>query len=121
VFRNNGDTQTSIVPVSVDNISPTIKIVYPNSGDAYTYGQDEWVNLQLDVQDNVAIGMVQLFVDDKPDPWATSIAPPYGNKWLLDGPEKLGTHVFFARVYDKAGNVAESNKIKVVVVVKKNP
>ena len=26
VFRNNGDTQTSIVPVTVDNITPTIKI-----------------------------------------------------------------------------------------------
>ncbi len=121
VFRNNGDTQTSIVPVSVDNISPAIKIVYPNSGGAYTYGQDEWVNIQLDVQDNVAIGLVQLFVDDQPDPWATSIAPPYGSKWLLDGPEKLGTHVFFARVYDKAGNMAESNKVKVFIGVKKSP
>jgi hypothetical protein len=122
VFRKNGDTQTSIVPVTVDNISPTIKIVYPNSGDGYTYGQDEWVNLQLDVQDNVAIGMVQFFVDDKPDPWATAVAPPYGNKWLLDTPDKIGTHVFFARVYDRAGNVAESNKVKVFIgVAKKSP
>ena len=33
VFRNNNDTQTAIVPVTVDNITPTIKIIYPNDGD----------------------------------------------------------------------------------------
>lgn len=120
-FRNNGDTQISVLPVTVDNISPTIKIIYPNSGDTYEYGQDEWVNIQLDVQDNIAIGTVQLFVDDKPEPWSTHRAPPYGDKWLLDSGDKLGTHTFFARVYDKAGNVKDSNKVTVKIVPKKTP
>ena len=119
VFHNNGDTQTSVVPVTVDNISPTIKIIYPADGDKYEYGQDEWVNIQLDVQDNIAIDYVQLFVDDKPDPWSTHNAPPYGDKWLLNSAETLGTHTFFARVYDKAGNMTESKKIRVTVVLKK--
>jgi membrane carboxypeptidase/penicillin-binding protein PbpC len=121
VFRNNNDTQTAIVPVTVDNITPTIKLIYPNNGDTYSYPEDEWVNLQLDVQDNVAIGRVELYVDDKPDPWSIRNAPPYGDKWKLDGPDKLGTHTFFARVYDKAGNMAESNKVKVFIGVKKTP
>jgi membrane peptidoglycan carboxypeptidase len=118
-FRNNGDTQTSIVPVTVDNISPTIKIIYPSSGDGYEYGQDEWVNIQLDVQDNIAIDYVQLFVDDNPEPWSTHNAPPYGDKWLLNAADRLGTHTFFARVYDKASNVANSNKVTVRIGVKK--
>ena len=69
VFRNNGETQTSIVQVTVDNITPTIKIIYPNDGDGYTYPQDEWVNLQFDVKDNVAIGRVEIL-------WTTS--PSHG-------------------------------------------
>jgi membrane peptidoglycan carboxypeptidase len=119
VFRNNGDTQTSIVPVTVDNITPTIKLIYPNDGDYYTYPQDEWVSLQFDVKDNVAIDRVEIFVDDKPEPWAVRKAPPFGDKWKLDSGEKLGTHTFFARVYDKAGNIAESNKVKVSIGAKK--
>ncbi len=119
VFRNNGDTQTSIVPVTVDNITPTIKLIYPNDGDYYSYPQDEWVSLQFDVKDNVAIDRVEIFVDDKPDPWSVRRGPPFGDKWKLDAPEKLGTHTFFARVYDKAGNMAESNKVKVSIGAKK--
>jgi membrane peptidoglycan carboxypeptidase len=119
VFRNNGDIQTAVVPVTIDNISPTIKIIYPNEGEAYTYPDDEWVSIQLDVQDNVAIDRVEIFADDKPEPWSIRQAPPYGEKWKLDGPEKLGTHVFYARVYDKAGNVAESNRVKVSIGAKR--
>jgi membrane peptidoglycan carboxypeptidase len=119
VFRNNGDTQTSIVPVTVDNVTPTIKLIYPNDGDYYSYPQDEWVSLQFDVKDNVAIDRVEIFVDDKPDPWSVRKAPPFGDKWKLDSGEKLGTHTFFARVYDKAGNMAESNKVKVSIGAKK--
>ncbi len=47
-------------------------------------------------------------------------APPFGDKWKFDAPEKLGTHTFFARVYDKAGNMTESNKVKVTIGVKKS-
>ncbi|HTP08229.1 MAG TPA: transglycosylase domain-containing protein [Anaerolineae bacterium] len=119
VFRNNGDIQTAVVPVTVDNITPTIKIIYPNEGDTYSYPDDEWVSIQVDVSDNVAIDRVEMYVDDKPDPWAIHNAPPYGEKWKLDGADKLGTHTFFARVYDKAGNMAESNKVKVFIGVKK--
>lgn len=119
VFRNDGQTQTAVVPVTVDNITPTIKIIYPDDGDGYIFGTDEWVNIQLDVQDNVAIGRVEIFVDDNPEPWSIRNAPPFGDKWLLDSGAKLGTHTFFARVYDKAGNMAESNKVKIVVTAKK--
>jgi hypothetical protein len=119
VFRNNNETQTAIVPVTVDNVTPTIKIIYPNDGDGYAYPSDEWVNIQLDVNDNVAIGRVEIFVDDKPEPWSVRNAPPFGDKWLLDSAEKVGAHTFFARVYDKAGNLAESNKVRVTVWAKK--
>jgi hypothetical protein len=76
VFRNNGDVQTAVVPVTIDNITPTIRIIYPNDGDGYSYPDDEWVSLQLDVKDNVAIDRVELFVDE-PDR-GRSATPPYG-------------------------------------------
>jgi hypothetical protein len=107
------------VPVTVDNVTPTIKIIYPPDGAGYSYPGDEWVNLQLDVNDNVAIGRVEIFVDDKPEPWSVRYAPPFGDKWVLDASEKFGAHTFFARVYDKAGNMAESNKVRVSIGAKK--
>ena len=119
VFRNNGETQTAVVPVTIDNISPTIKMIYPLDGEGYSYPEDEWVSIQLDVKDNVAIDRVEIFADDNPEPWAVRKDPPFGDKWKFDAPEKMGTHVFYARVYDKAGNMAESNKVKVSIGAKK--
>jgi len=115
VFQNDGNVATSIVQVTVDNISPTLKLIYPPNDEEYFFGKDEWISLNPDVSDNIAIDRVEFFVDDETAPFLVRPVPPYDAKWKLDDGKKIGKHTFYARAYDKAGNVIESNKIKVEV------
>ncbi len=115
VFQNDGNVVTSIVQATVDNISPTLQLIYPPDGEEYVFGQDEWISLNPDVQDNIAIDRVEFFVDAEETPFLVRPVPPYDAKWLLDDGNKFGTHTLYARAYDKAGNMIESNKVRVVV------
>ena len=115
VFQNDGNAAAAVVQVTVDNISPTLKLIYPPDDEEYFFGKDEWISLNPDVQDNIAIDRVEFFVDDEPTPFLVRPVPPYDAKWLLNDGKKIGKHTFIARAYDKAGNVIESNKIKVEV------
>ena len=115
VFQNDGNVATSVVQVTVDNISPTLKLIYPPDNEQYFFGKDEWVSLNPDVQDNIAIDRVEFFVDDQETPFVIRPVPPYDAKWLLNDGAKIGRHTLYARAYDKAGNMAESNKIRVDV------
>lgn len=115
VFQNDGNAATSVVQVTVDNISPTLKLIYPPDNEEYFFGNDEWISLNPDVQDNIAIDRVEFFVDDEQTPFLVRPVPPYDAKWLLNDGKKMGNHTFYARAYDKAGNVIESNKVRVAV------
>jgi hypothetical protein len=115
VFQSDGNAASSVVQVTVDNISPTLKLIYPPDDEEYFFGKDEWISLNPDVQDNIAIDRVEFFVDDEPTPFLVRPVPPYDAKWLLNDGKKMGNHTLYARAYDKAGNVIESNKVKVAV------
>jgi hypothetical protein len=106
---------TSVVQVTVDNTPPAIKLIYPPSNEEYFFGKDEWVSLNPDVSDNIAIDRIEFFLDNDEKPFLVRATPPYDVKWKLDNPDKIGGHTFYARAYDKAGNMTESNKVKVVV------
>ena len=115
VFQNDGNVATSVVQVTVDNISPTLTLLYPPDGQEYFFGKDEWISLNPDVQDNIAIDRVEFFADNEETPFLVRPVPPYDAKWLLNDGKKLGSHTLYARAYDKAGNVIDSDKVKVVV------
>ena len=117
-FQNDGNVATSVVQVTVDNISPTLKLLYPPNDEVYVFGKDEWISLNPDVQDNIAIDRVEFFVDGETAPFLVRPVPPYDAKWKLDDGKKIGDHTLYARAYDKAGNVIESNKIRVKVQAK---
>jgi membrane carboxypeptidase/penicillin-binding protein len=114
-FQHDGNVATSIVQVTIDNISPTLKLIYPPDDEEYVFGKDEWISLNPDVQDNIAIDRVEFFVDEEETPFLVRPVPPYDAKWKIDDGKKIGNHTFYARAYDKAGNVIESNEIKVKV------
>ena len=115
VFQHDGNVATSIVQVTVDNISPTLKLIYPPNDEEYVFGKDEWVSLNPDVSDNIAIDRVEFFVDDETEAFLVRPVPPYDAKWKLDDGKKIGKHTLYARAFDKAGNVIESNKVKIEV------
>lgn len=115
VLQRDGNVATAIVQVTVDNISPTLKLIYPPDDEEYFFGKDEWVSLNPDVSDNIAIDRVEFFADDDPTPFVVRPVPPYDAKWKLDDGKKLGTHTLYAVAYDKAGNAIISNKVRVVI------
>jgi hypothetical protein len=115
VFQNDGNVAMAVVQVTVDNISPTLKLIYPPNDEEYIFGKDEWISLNPDVSDNIAIDRVEFFVDDETTPFLVRPVPPYDAKWKLDDGKKMGKHTLYARAYDKAGNVIESNKVKIEV------
>ena len=115
VLQRDGNIATSVVQVTVDNISPTLKLIYPPDDEVYFFGKDEWISLNPDVSDNIAIDRVEFFADDEATPFVVRPAPPYDAKWLLDDGKKLGKHTLHAVAYDKAGNAIVSNKIRVEV------
>jgi hypothetical protein len=100
------------IQVTVDNISPTLDLTYPEDGAIYEYGYDEWVNVNAEVQD-YSIARVEFYVDDKPEPFAARAVAPFNVNWTI---EELGKHTFYVIAKDGAGNVTKSDPVTIQVV-----
>jgi hypothetical protein len=108
--REEGRVATAAVPVTVDNLPPTIRLVSPEEDQVFTWPTDEEVVLQAEVLDDIQLARVEFYVDGRGV--ATATAPPYSTRWSLGVP---GEHVFFVRAYDVAGNRAESERLTITV------
>ncbi len=104
--------ETSTIQVTVDNQAPTVSILAPTPNQEYTLGQDEVIILQPQVADNLSIARVAFFIDGVSTEAAT--VPPYSIRWKISAAE-VGAHTLFARVYDAAGNFADSEPVTIVV------
>jgi hypothetical protein len=82
------------------------------------------------VADNFGIDRVEFFMDVFTEPFSVRYVAPYNDKltFVYENPDTkkqefrsqvLNTRTAWAVVYDKAGNKAESNKVKVTVTYKK--
>jgi len=100
------------IQVTVDNISPTLDLTYPESGAVYELGYDEWVNVNAEVLD-YSIARVEFYVDDQPEPFAVRTVAPFNVNWTIEG---LGTHTFHVIAVDAAGNVTKSDPVTIQVV-----
>ncbi len=100
------------IQVTVDHTPPTVKLTNPEPGKEYTFGKDEWVNINADVRDNYAIARVEFYRNDEPEPFAVRTIPPYNVNWWI---KEVGEQRFRAVVYDAAGNRAESEAVTVRV------
>jgi hypothetical protein len=128
--EKNQNLRQATIQVTVDNTAPKIRLTYPNDGEGYEAPRDEWIVFNADVSDNFGIDRVEFFMDVYTKPFSIRYVAPYNDKltFLYESPdtkkqvfrsEVLGTHTAWAVVYDKAGNKAESNKVKVIVAYKK--
>lgn len=108
-----GDVRTDSVSVLVDNTPPTVNIISPVSGRAFVVGKDEWINIQVDAQDNASMDRVSFHLDD--ETLGHSTVAPYTMRWMLaaSGTETRKIHV---TAYDRAGNKTESEPIEVRVI-----
>ena len=105
------DAYGALVPGQVgapppDNIPPTISILSPTKGSL----QSNMVAVDVAANDNVAVGHVELFVDNR---WyATITAPPY--LFVVDASAlPAGSHKLRAYAYDTSTNVARTKNLKV--------
>jgi len=81
VIKQNQTYERSSVLVTVDNISPTVKIAYPPPDAVYQMEEAEWVNVQANATDNVSMDRVEFYVDGVK--YADSTVAPFNRRWTI--------------------------------------
>ncbi|MHB0856504.1 MAG: transglycosylase domain-containing protein [Anaerolineae bacterium] len=114
----DGGVQQSTVPVLVDNTPPTVTIISPLPDQRYQRDKDEWVNIQVDAQDNVSMQRVEFYVDDHLLGFST--VAPYTMRWNyrkpnpegVEGPDgSQSVHTVYVIAFDSAGNETRSDTV----------
>jgi membrane peptidoglycan carboxypeptidase len=119
VDRSQGFRQATI-QVTIDTVSPTLDLNYPEDGDTYIYEDDEWIRVNADVFDNLSMDRVEFYIEGGPpppegeegQPFAVRQVAPFNVRWTIVAP---GRYTFYVIAYDAAGNKAESDKVTVTV------
>jgi membrane carboxypeptidase/penicillin-binding protein len=81
VVENSQNYKDATIQVTVDNISPTVKLVHPPDGKVYVMEDDEYVNIKADTTDNVSMDRVEFYLDNRLID--TSTVAPYSKKWVI--------------------------------------
>nr|WP_290667236.1 penicillin-binding protein 1C [Ardenticatena sp.] len=118
VLRQDGQVERTSVQVTVDNTPPTVRITYPFEGQEYVLNDDEWVSIQVDASDNIAMREVRFFIDGRE--FARSSIAPFTEKWTLDnegrlGPNEIREHEIYVVAVDAAGNETQSERVRIRV------
>jgi hypothetical protein len=119
VDRNQGFRQATI-QVTLDTVSPTLDLNYPENNATYVFGDDEWVTINADVADNLSMDRVEFFVLGGPPPpegeevkpFAIRRVAPFNVRWTIP---TSGRFTFYVVAYDAAGNQVTSDKVNVIV------
>lgn len=117
VTQNNDNVSQVAIPVTIDNISPTVKVSYPYAKEVFHFKPDNPENLriQADAVDETGMERVEFFMDDVPI--GISTVAPYNIFWpiVLTRTEAARlvteTHSIYAMAYDAAGNVQKSEPV----------
>jgi hypothetical protein len=119
VDRNQGFRQSTI-QVTIDTVSPTLDLNYPENNSTYVYGDDEWVTVNAEVSDNLSMDRAEFFIEGGPPPpegeaakpFAIRRVAPFNVRWTISSP---GRFTFYVVAYDAAGNHIRSDKVNVTV------
>jgi hypothetical protein len=117
VIGQDQQVRQATLQVTVDNEPPKADLTYPPEGSAYEFGRDEWVNVNVEVNDNYAIDRAEFFLGDQADPFGVRRIAPFNVNWTLGGP---GEYSFRVVVYDAAGNKTETGPVRIRVIPKKD-
>ncbi|HHX43464.1 MAG TPA: penicillin-binding protein [Chloroflexi bacterium] len=115
----DGGEHQATVQVLVDNTPPSVQIQAPTPDKFFYPGTDEWISIQVDARDNVAMDKVEFYIDDQLFGYST--VSPYTVRWMLrraegEGAfpvEPWGTHRIHVVAYDSAGNTTTSEPVTV--------
>ena len=92
VLRGDSSFERYTTQVTVDNTPPTAEIVNPEDGRVYVLEDDEWMNLQVDANDNFAMERVEYFIDNQ-KLGETTIAP-FTIRWPLEMTDSIPNRIF---------------------------
>jgi membrane peptidoglycan carboxypeptidase len=81
VLRGDSSFERYTTQVTLDNTSPEAEIVNPPDGKVYLLEDDEYMNLQVDANDNFAMDKVEYYMDHRKI-GETTVAP-YNIRWSL--------------------------------------
>ena len=81
VIDKDNHYHETAVPISVDNISPTVKILHPEDYAVYVMERDEWVNFQVEAEDNTSMDRVEFYLDGQMFDFTT--VAPYTKRWTI--------------------------------------
>jgi len=125
VIEHSGNFRQVRIPVVVDNLTPTIRITYPYTGDTFIAikeGDNDRLRIQAEATDNAAMGHVEFFMDG--NSLGVSSVPPYHILWpiVLTPTETITglayvtvSHIITATAYDAAGNSTTSPEVRIEV------
>ena len=114
VGQDQGVRQATI-QLTIDNTPPKVDLTYPTEGSEFTYGVDEWININAEVNDNYAVGRVEFYKGNEETPYKVRTVAPFNVNWTLGGPGEYSFHVI---VYDAAGNKTETESVTIRVVAR---
>lgn len=113
-FRHDGTFVEASLQITVDNIPPEARILFPLPNQTI-FTDETWVVIQAQVTDNLSVARVEFFVDGAQVPFALNTVSPFTEKWRIPGP---GCHSFRVVAYDAAGNQTESTPVRICLVAR---
>ncbi|MCK4693267.1 MAG: hypothetical protein KAT23_06530, partial [Anaerolineales bacterium] len=111
VVKTDGRIATAVIHVTTDNQPPRIQLLSPEPGDEFTWPDDREVVVEVEVSDEISLAKVIFYLDNRPIDTVTS--PPYSTRWSVG---QAGEHEVYARAYDTAGNMAESERVEINIL-----
>jgi len=118
VMERDGNTRRAIIPVTIDNISPTVKVVYPITKEVFIYEaiKENKVRIQAEAKDNNAMERVEFYLDG--ELLGVSRVAPFNVLWpmvmttaVTSAMPVTETHEIYAIAFDLAGNQQKSDPI----------
>jgi membrane carboxypeptidase/penicillin-binding protein PbpC len=116
--EHNQNVRQAILQLTVDNTPPDADLTYPPEGQTYEFGFDEWVNINVEVNDAYATDRVEFYKNDEETPFEVKSVAPYNINWVLEG---VGQYSFYVKVYDAAGNETKTEPVTVRVEPRSEP
>lgn len=118
VVEHNQNVRQAILQLTVDNTPPDADLTYPPDGQTYEFGFDEWVNINVEVNDAYATDRVEFYKNDEETPFEVKSVAPYNINWVLEG---VGQYSFYVKVFDAAGNETETEPVTVRIEPRSEP
>jgi membrane peptidoglycan carboxypeptidase len=109
VVNQDYQVESAVLQVSVDNIPPEARVIYPATGQVFHLPDDRLINLLAEVKDGVGISRVQWTLDGRQIGERTQ--PPFSLEWQA----VEGEHVLVVRAFDLAENETKSEAVRFIV------